>query len=102
MAKVARRESSESVLYAYMRRGEWAFGRCGSVGAELPNMAVCAWESGRLSDDDLTRLIFASYEARQHWVYENPYYADDEDAAEAQFRLEVYRAYRALREGARA
>lgn len=97
MARIEKHEQEqETRLYAYMRRGEWAFGRVDSIGAEIPNMAIVAWQDGRLTDSDLICLVFASYRAKQYWYYENPYYEDEPAWADMQFRLEVYRAYKEL------
>ena len=92
------KENHAGEFYAYMRKGEWGFGRYDCIGAELPNLAVKAWAEGRLSDDDLIDLIFASYRAKQEIVFQNPYINDEDEAAwaESRFRLEIYRVYKYL------
>lgn len=96
MAQIFRPVPASSVPYAYIRRGEWGFARVEGVGASIPNLAVAAWVGGRITDDDLACLVFASYRANQYWFFENPYFDESPDWYEGQFRLEVYRVYREL------
>lgn len=83
--------------YAYIRRGEWGFGRVEGVGAEIPNLAVVAWADGRLTDDDLAWLVFVSYRAWQEWHVDHADWWDESpDWCDMRYRLAVWRAFREM------
>ena len=97
MEQMARHEQEqEARLYAYIRRGEWGFGRYNCIGAEIPNLAVKAWAEGKLADDDLTDIIIASYRAKRVYIDENPWYEEFPTECMDEFRLQIYRAYKYL------